>query len=107
LEIANQSAKKMLGKCLYVQSFLTLPAAASFGFGPDLCFSGLTASAGIAQDLPSRSAPGILPSNAYWIHPAHRDPPAPCCLLYRAIAFHNNTSYHGFPTPGDNIISCL
>ena len=29
------------------------------------------------------------------IHPAHRDTPAPCRLLYRAIAFHNNTSYHG------------
>ena len=37
----------------------------SFGLGPDLCFSGLTASSGIAQDLPSRSAPGILPSKAY------------------------------------------
>ena len=37
----------------------------SFGLGPDLCFSGLTALSGIAQDLPSRSALGILPSNTY------------------------------------------
>lgn len=51
--------------CLYVQSFLTVLSTVSFGLGPDLCFSGLTVLSGIAQDLPSRSAPGILPSKAY------------------------------------------
>jgi len=55
----------MHDKRLYFQSFPTLLSAVSFGLGPDLCFSGLTAFSGIAQDLPSRSAPGILPSNAY------------------------------------------
>ena len=29
------------------------------------------------------------------IHPAHRDTPALCRILYGAIAFHNDTSYHG------------
>ena len=37
-----------------------------FGFGPDFCFSGLTALSGIAHTLPSRSAPGTRPSLTYW-----------------------------------------
>ena len=39
---------------------------ADFGFGPDFCFSGLTALSGIAHALPSRSAPGTRPSLTYW-----------------------------------------
>ena len=37
-----------------------------FGFGPDFCFTGLTALSGIAHTLPNRSAPGTRPSRTYW-----------------------------------------
>ena len=50
-----------------------------FGFGPDFCFSGLTALSGIAHALPSRSAPGTRPSRTYWftqrIETPHTLPP--------------------------------
>ena len=65
LELTNNIAKNNARQVPVRQSFLPLLSDGSFDLGPDLCFSGLTASSGIAQDLPSRSAPGILPSNAY------------------------------------------
>ena len=50
-----------------------------FGFGPDFCFSGLTALSGIAHALPSRSAPST-------VRPGHIGSPIvskrPTCLLF-------------------------
>ena len=62
----------------------------------------------VFRDRPGSAEPlraGDSPVQRVLIHPAHRYPPALCCILYRTIAFHNDLPYHGSSNSGCKLVS--